>query len=37
MRYENTWQSMSVVLRETTQMYNIKTANKKVTRVFVLC
>jgi len=29
--YENTWQSFSVVLRGTTQMYNIKAADKKVT------
>ena len=46
-RYENTWQSLSVVLRRTTQMfnilfketqmYNIKAADKKVACVFVLC
>ncbi|KEH37167.1 PIF1-like helicase [Medicago truncatula] len=29
--YENTWQSLSVVLRGTTQMYNVKSADKKVT------
>jgi len=34
--YENTWQSLSVELRETTQMYNIKSADKKVTWFFVL-
>ena len=35
--YENAWQSLSVLLRGTTQMYNIKLADKKVTWVFVLC
>jgi len=30
-RYENTWRSLSVVLRGATQMYNIKAADKKVT------
>jgi len=29
--YENTWQSLSVVLRGTTQMSNIKSADEKVT------
>ena len=28
-RYENTWQSLWVVLRGTTQMYNIKSDDKK--------
>ena len=27
--YENTWQSLSVILRGTTKMYNIKSAEKK--------
>jgi len=34
--YENTWQSLSVVLREIIQMYNIKSADKNVTWIFVL-
>ena len=28
---KNIWQSLSVVLRGTTQMYNIKLVDKKVT------